>query len=128
MFQPSFTIPSLCATALFALSLAATAQSNDTSVPPAAAAKQSSEVASGADPARWHQQDDSRAARLATLKKEIGAAQAEAQRACAKQAASARGACMTEAKATYQHDMADAESQVDMAPGGSVTTTVTKTQ
>jgi hypothetical protein len=128
MFQPSFTIPSLCATALFALSLAATAQSNDTSVPPAAAAKQSSEVASGADPARWHQQDDSRAARLATLKKEIGAAQAEAQRACAKQAASARGACMTEAKATYQHDMAGAESQVDMAPGGSVTTTVTKTQ
>jgi hypothetical protein len=128
MLHANIRFRALCATALLTSSLAATAQSNDTSVPPAAAAKQSSEVASGADPARWHQQDDSRAARLATLKKEIGAAQAEAQRACAKQAASARGACMAEAKATYQRDMAGAEAQVDMAPGGSVTTTVTKTQ
>ena len=112
-------------TALLAASAAASAQSGDANVPPAAAVKQSTEVASGADPARWHQQDDSRAARLATLKKEIGAAQAEAQRACAKQAASARSSCLADAKATYQRDMAGAEAQVDAAPGGSVTTTVT---
>jgi hypothetical protein len=128
MLHANIMFRTLCATSLLAASLAATAQSNDTSVPPAAAAKQASEVASGADPARWHQQDDSRAARLATLKKEIGAAQAEAQRACAKQAAGARGNCMAEAKTTYQRDMAGAQAQVDMAPGGSVTTTVTKTQ
>lgn len=128
MFQPSFIIRALCATTLLSASLAASAQSSDTNVPAAAAAKQSSEVASGADPARWHQQDDSRAARLATLKKEIGAAQAEALSACAKQAASARAACIADAKATYQRDMAGAEAQLDTAPGGSVTTTITKTQ
>jgi len=128
MFQSTRNIRTFCATALLAACAAATAQSNDTNVPPAAAAKQSSEVASGADPARWHQQDGSRAARLATLKKEIGAAQAEAQRDCAKQASSARSACLAEAKATYQRDMAGAEAQLDAAPGGSVTTTITKTQ
>jgi len=121
-------IRALCTTTLLAASMAASAQSSDTNVPPAAAAKQSGEVASGADPARWHQQDDSRASRLATLKKEIGAAQAEAQRACVTQAANARSGCLAEAKATYQRDIAGAEAQLDSAPGGSVTTTVTKTQ
>ena len=128
MFQPTSILRTLCATALLAATAMATAQSSDTNVPPAAATKQSSEMANGADPARWHQQDDSRAARLATLKKEIGAAQAEAQRACAKQAATARNACLADAKATYQRDIAGADTQVDTAPGGSVTTTVTKTQ
>lgn len=115
-----------CAALLATASIAAMAQSSDTTVPPAAATRQASEVASGVDLARWHQQDDSRPARLATLKKEIGAAQAEAQRACAKQEAGTRNACLAEAKATYQRDMAGAEAQVDAAPGGSVTTTVTK--
>lgn len=116
----------LLVTALLAASAAAAAQSTDASVPPAAAAKQAAEVTSGADPARWYQDDATRAQRLATLKKEIGAAQAEAQRACAKQAAGARSACLADAKATYQKEMAGAETQVDTAPGGSVTTTVTK--
>ena len=128
MFQTSCIIRALCTTALLSASMAASAQSSDTNVPPAAAARQYGEVASGADPARWHQTDDSRAARLATLKKEIGAAQAEAQRACATQAANARSSCMADAKATYLRDMAGAEAQVDTAPGGSVTTTVTKSQ
>lgn len=128
MFQTSCIIRALCTTALLSASMAASAQSSDTNVPPAAAARQSGEVASGGDPARWHQQDDSRAARMATLKKEIGAAQAEAQRACATQAANARSGCLAEAKATYQRDMAGAEAQLDSAPGGSVTTTITKTQ
>jgi hypothetical protein len=115
-----------CAALLAAASITAIAQSSDATVPPAAAAKQAGEVQSGADPARWHQQDDSRAARLATLKKEIGAAQAEAQRACSKEAASTRASCLADAKATYERDMAGAQAQVDAAPGGSVTTTVTK--
>jgi len=128
MFQSTRIFRAICATALLAASAVVSAQSTDANVPPAAAAKQTREVASGADPARWHQTDDSRAARLATLKKEIGAAQAEAQRACATQAANARSSCMADAKATYLRDMAGAEAQVDTAPGGSVTTTVTKSQ
>lgn len=116
----------LCTAALLSTSTAAFAQTSDAAVPPAAAAKQASEVASGSDPARWYKDDGSRAAQLAALKKEIGAAQAEAQRACAKQPANARAACLADAKATYQRDMAGADAQVDAAPGGSVTTTVTK--
>ena len=121
-------LSALCGALFLAASTGAVAQTSDATVPPAAAAKQASEVASGADPARWHDGDDSRAARLATLKKEIGAAQAEAQRACAQQPANARAACLADAKATYQKDMAGAEAQVDAAPGGSVTTTITKTR
>jgi hypothetical protein len=116
----------LGATALLCASTAAYAQTSDAAVPPAAAAKQASEVASGADPARWYKDDGSRPAQLAALKKEIGAAQAEAQRACAKQPANARAACLADAKATFERDMAGADAQVDAAPGGSVTTTVTK--
>lgn len=127
MFQTRQLMHFLSASALLCASAASMAQTGDATVPPAAAAKQASEVASGADPARWHQDDSSRAARLATLKKEIGAAQAEAQRACAKQPSSARTACLAEAKATYQKDIAGAETQVDAAPGGSVTTTTTVT-
>lgn len=123
MIQTRFFIPAL---ALVAASAAAFAQTSDATVPPAAAAKQAVEVTSGADPARWHQDDASRASRLATLKKEIGAAQAEAQRACNKLAASERPSCLADAKATYVREMAKAETQVDAAPGGSVTTTVTK--
>lgn len=123
MVQTRLVVPALV---LFVASAAALAQTSDATVPPAAAAKQASEVASGAEPARWHQDDATRASRLATLRKEIGAAQAEAQRACGKQATSARAACMADAKATYVREMANAETQVDTAPGGSVTTTVTK--
>lgn len=118
-------LSSLCAAALLAASTAAFAQTSDATVPPAAAAKQASEVTSGADPVRWSMDDGSRASRLATLKKEIGAAQAEALSACAKQAANARSGCVATARATYQKDMAAADQQVDTAPGGSVTTTRT---
>ncbi|MDQ2819701.1 MAG: hypothetical protein M3Y65_04780 [Pseudomonadota bacterium] len=111
--------------ALLTAGAASFAQTSDATVPPAAAVKQASEMTSAADPARWHQEDASRASRLATLKKEIGAAQAEAQRACSKETANARAACMADAKAMYVKEMAGAEAQVDAAPGGSVTTTVT---
>lgn len=123
MFRSTFF-----ASALLLTSAAALAQTSDTTVPPAAAAKQAAEVAGGGDPTRWYKDDASRPARLADLKKEIGAAQAEAQRACAQQPASARAGCLADAKSTYQRDMAGAEAQVDAAPGGSVTTTVTKSK
>ena len=123
MIQTRFFMSAL---ALLAASAAAFAQTSDATVPPAAAAKQSSEVAGGAYPARWHQDDASRASRVATLKKEIGAAQAEAQRACNKLAASEQSSCLADARATYVKEMANADTQVDAAPGGSVTTTVTK--
>lgn len=125
MTHTRFFIPALV---LLAASAAASAQTGDTTVPPAAAAQQSSEIASGADPARWHQDDASRAGRLTTLKKEIGAAQEEAKRACNKLAAGERSSCLADARATYVKEMATAETQVDAAPGGSVTTTVTKSK
>ena len=118
-------ILNLCAAALLVASATAFAQTSDATVPPAAAAKQASEVASNADPVRWSMDDGSRATRLANLKKEIGAAQAEALAACAKQAADTRSGCVAAARATYQKDMATTEKQVDTAPGGSVTTTRT---
>lgn len=118
----------LLAALLVGASSAVLAQTSDATVPPAAAARQAGEVASPADPARWTQDDGSRASRLATLRKEIGAAQAEALRACAAQAAGARTGCVAAARASYQRDMAGAEAQVDTAPGGSVTTTVTRTR
>jgi hypothetical protein len=126
MNQTGLFVRALCGSALLAASASAFAQTSDATVPPAAAAKQASEIASGADPARWHDDDASRASRLATLKKEIGAAHAEAQRACARQAAGDRAACMADAKATYMKEMANAETQVDAAPGGSVTTTISR--
>ncbi|WP_332877589.1 hypothetical protein [Massilia sp. S19_KUP03_FR1] len=128
MFQFKYFSTGLCAAALLLASAAAFAQTSDATVPPAAAARQASDVASGADPARWTQDDTTRASRLAILRKEIGAAQAEALSACAKQVPAARGACVAAAKARYQQDMAGADAQVDTAPGGSVTTTVTTKQ
>ena len=128
MTKQTLSTLTLCAAALLAASMSAFAQTADATVAPAAAAKQAGEVASGADPARWTRDDGTRASRLATLKKEIGAAQAEELSACARQAATARSSCVATARARYQTDMAGAEAQVDTAPGGSVTTTVTKTR
>lgn len=85
--------------------------STDSNVPPATAAKQAREMAQG-DPARWFRENPSMAGRLRNLQKEIGAALQESQGACRKMAASERGACMREARATYQSDMAGARAQV----------------
>jgi len=74
--------------------------------------QQAREIAQG-DPARWYREDASRQARLRTLHKEIGAALQEAKNACRKLAAAERNACLQEARATYQRDMAQARTQVD---------------
>jgi hypothetical protein len=79
--------------------------STDANVPPATAAKQAREIANG-EPSRWFREDNSMAARVRRLQKEIGAGLQEAQGACRKMAAAERGACMSEARATYQKEMA----------------------
>jgi hypothetical protein len=102
----------LGACALLAAAGAAPAQeSTDSNVPPATAQKQASEIARG-DPARWFREDATAAQRLRTLQKEIGAGLQEAQGACRKMAAGPRATCMSEARATYQQEMAGARAQV----------------
>ena len=99
---------------------------DDSAVAPAVKAKQASEIRRG-DPARWHKGDPTRQARLQTLQKEIGAAYAEAKKACGASPAAERSACQKEARATYEQDMKNAPSQLETAPQGSVQTTVQTT-
>lgn len=118
MTQPaSLTLRALAAATLLAAALGAHAQttmtppSTDANVPPATAQKQAREIAQG-DPARWFRENPSAAASLRRLQKEIGAALQEAQGACRQLPASERSACMSEARATYQKDMAGAKMQL----------------
>lgn len=66
---------------------------------------QQQEIAKG-DPARWYKEDATSAEQTRTLRKEIGAALAEANIACKNGPAAERPACLREARATYQRDMA----------------------
>jgi hypothetical protein len=66
---------------------------------------QQQEIAKG-DPARWYKEDATSVEQARTLRKEIGAALAEANIACKKGPAAERQACLREARATYQRDMA----------------------
>jgi hypothetical protein len=96
---------------------------DDSTVDKAVAVKQSGEIRRG-DPGRWYREDPSRPARLRTLQKEIGAAYEEAKHACREAAAAGRGACLKEARTTYEQEMKNAPAQLDAAPEGSVQTTV----
>lgn len=93
------------ATLLLAGLFSCAAQAQDT--PPAYARQQHQEIARG-DPARWYVADATPTAQLKTLQKEIGAALQEATIACKKMAGAERTQCMKDARATYQHDMANA--------------------
>lgn len=86
---------------------ACAAQAADKTTPPQNAQLQKSEIAKG-DPARWYQDDTSSAAQMRTLRKEIGAALAEANIACKQGPAAERKRCLQEARATYKQDMANA--------------------
>jgi hypothetical protein len=102
------------ATALL-LALAAQAQStapvsSDQNVPPATASKQAAEIARG-DPARWHQEDRSVAERLRTIRKETAAGLQENLGNCRALPAAERSACVREARATYQLEMAGARAR-----------------
>ena len=67
------------------------------------------------DPARWYQADSTPQAQLRTLQKEIGAALAEAKKACRQEAPANRAACLKTAQDTYKQDMANAQSLRDAA-------------
>jgi hypothetical protein len=86
------------------------AQSGDTT-PPDVARNQQKEIARG-EPARWQKADRGMQAQIATKRKEIGAALNEAKVECKQVAASERGECMREARATYQEDMANVRELV----------------
>jgi hypothetical protein len=121
MTQPTMLsvrpLRALAAAGLFAVTLGAGAQttmaptSTDSNVPPATAQKQARELAQG-DPARWFRENPSAAASLRRLQKENAAALQEAQGACRKMPAADRSACMSEARANYQKDMAGAKAQL----------------
>jgi hypothetical protein len=131
MRQLQISWPALALAGLLAAAGAGHAQTQaqangDNTVDQAVKVKQAGEIKRGG-PARWDQQDLSRQARLRTLQKEIGAAYEEAKRACSTSPAAERGACLKEARATYEQDMKNAPAQLDAAPKGSVETTVQTT-
>lgn len=88
---------------------AAHAQQDTT--PPQNVQLQKQEIAKG-DPARWSQPDSTTAEQARTLRKEIGAALAEARQACKQAPAAERSACLKEAQDTYQADMAKVPPQL----------------
>lgn len=85
--------------------LAVQAQEASETTPPQNAQLQRQEIARG-EPARWTQGDVTTAERTRTLRKEIGAALAEAKQGCKQAPASERSTCLKEAQQTYQDDMA----------------------
>ncbi|WBS04704.1 hypothetical protein OU994_10685 [Pseudoduganella sp. SL102] len=89
--------------------LGSTAWAQSTS--PAMAQHQERELARG-EPARWMKADGSVQAQIATKRKEIGAALNEAMNDCKKAGRAERQACMREARATYQRDMANVKELV----------------
>ena len=93
----------------------------DSAAGKAVQARQAAEIRNG-EPSRWHKDDPTRQARLKTLRKEIGAAFAEAKNVCRESAAAERAACLKDARATYEQDMKNAPAQLDAAPEGSVQT------
>ncbi|MRW94237.1 hypothetical protein GJ699_30110 [Duganella sp. FT80W] len=81
------------------------AQAQEDTTPPQNAQLQRQEIAKG-EPARWSRADSTSAEQARTLRKEIGAALAEARRACQQGPASERHACLQDAQQTYKDDMA----------------------
>ena len=92
--------------AVLALSCAAFAAQAQDNTPPQNIKLQQQEIANG-DPARWQREDLTPAQKERTLRKEIGAALAEAKQACAKGPAAERAGCLKQAQETYHHDMAN---------------------
>jgi hypothetical protein len=81
----------------------------------------------GNDPARWYNGDSTQQQRMNVLKKELNAAYAEQTAACKKKSSGKRSACLKEARATYQHDSANARRLVANAPQSEITERVVST-
>lgn len=93
------------------LAMVAQAQvSGDQNLPPAVARQQEAEIAKG-DPPRWHREDSTVAARLQTIRKETAAGLQENLGACRNGPAAGRAACIKEARAIYQQEMAGARAR-----------------
>ena len=112
MHQPEhFVQRVLFACGALVLAISAQAQvSTDANVPPSTARQQAAEIARG-DPARWHQEDNTMAARLRTIRKETAAALQENLGVCRSGPAAERASCIKEARATYQLEMAGAKAR-----------------
>ncbi len=112
MHQPDHVIKrAMFACAALALALSAQAQvSTDANLPAATARQQAAEIARG-DPARWHQEDATLDARLRTIRKETAAALQENLGVCRSSPAAERAACVKQARATYQLEMAGAKAR-----------------
>lgn len=112
MRQSSYLTALGCGVMAACTVLAAHAQQDNT--PPQNAQLQKQEIARG-EPARWQQAITTPAEQARTLRKEIGAALAEAKQACSKGPAAERDACLKQAQATYRDDMARVPELVDAA-------------
>jgi hypothetical protein len=98
---------SILAMAMLATCCAALAQVT----PPDVAAHQRQELRHG-DPARWSRDDRTTSAQMATLRKEINAALAEARAACKEMGKGERADCMKEAQDTYTADLHNMRQQI----------------
>ena len=83
----------------------ASAMPADQNTPAPVARQQQAEIARG-DPARWHQEDVTAAQQMRTFRKEIAAGLQENLGASNAQPAAGRSACVREARAIYQQEMA----------------------
>jgi membrane-bound lytic murein transglycosylase B len=79
--------------------------------PPEVAVHQKQELRHG-DPARWSKPDRTQAQQMATLRKEINAALAEAKAGCKQLPRDERSECMKEAQATYIADISNMREQI----------------
>lgn len=89
---------------------------SDATVSPAASAKQAREIAAG-DPVRWYREDATRAERMRTRQKEIGAALDEAKNACRQEPATQRQACLKTAQANWEKEMNLLRAEAPAQPG-----------
>jgi len=112
MNQPEHTIlRAALACGAVVLAMVAQAQvSGDKNLPSAVVYQQEAEIAKG-DPPRWHQEDSTVAARLQTIRKETAAGLQENLGACRNGPAADRPACIKEARAIYQQEMAGARAR-----------------
>lgn len=68
------------------------------------------------DPARWYQEDLTAGARFQTLRKEAGAAYKIAVAECKQGERATRAACLRQARAVYEQEMAEARRETRMPP------------
>lgn len=99
-----------CGAMILAMQAQAQVTGGDQNLPAAVVQQQAAQIARG-DPPRWHVEDTSMAARLQTIRKETAAGLQENLGACRNGPAAERPACIKEARAIYQQEMAGAKAR-----------------